>query len=677
MANLSAAAAAVLLAVAQSMMPAPETAISEWVDEGHIVLSAKTNTPRPGRLSLDGVEYIREPLDALHPDHPARRVTIVGGAQSAKSLIGQCWVAYSIAVSPRSFAIGLPSDGEVGKYNDYKLQPIIEDSAALQHKVRPVSTKTSAGSSARKKNLYSGHSVLIFNLNSPKELQMISTGNLLLEETANTDADVGKRGDPIKQARERSAAYSVVGAKECMVSTPGIKGKCAITKAYDAGDQRRHYGKCQHCGGHFALLPETFVSAKPGEATRHHFVCPGPECGALHEEKHNAGFRKAGIWVPTFRSEYPETNPEPPAFIPAEEIDRWHNRDVEGREPSWYVWQAMCGLISWDHIANSIRDAKSVEELRTLEQQTFGRAWDPSVEALSWEELVKIQEPYVTAVVPSGAGLLTGFCDVQARYLQWTVYGWGPGSEWWVVARDIIQGDTGTAEPWIKLADAVQQVFPHEGGGTLPIEAFGVDTGYQTQMAYNFVRGRHNCYALDGRPGWGRPFIAKGKMVKVTREGRSVGQVRLYPTGTWPLKSALSASLQLSIQAGFSVPQEGRGHWSKQEDDSWCQQVTAEILEEVENKATGQVERTWKKLHARRNEELDIWVGSRALAWMLGVGAPKKPGERDSVDWAGRAEARTGKPQGELFKPTTMAASTETKSSAPVTGGGWNLGKSL
>lgn len=666
-------AAAILLRLAQSMMPAPETAISEWVDEGHIVLTAKTNTPRPGRLTLDGVEYIREPLDCLHPDHPARRVPVIGGAQSAKSLIGQCWCAYCIAISPRSFAIGLPSDGEVGKYNDYKLQPIIEDSPALQHKVRPVSTKTSAGSSARKKNLYSGHSILIFNLNSPKELQMISTGNLLLEETANTNADVGGRGDPIKQARERQSAYSVIGAKECMVSTPGVRGECAITKAYEAGDQRRYYGECQHCKGFFNLEPEGFQSGA-GD-TPHHFVCPG--CGCLHEEKHNAAWRKAGRWVPTFKAEDAESNPQPPPFIPAEDLQHWIGRKCEGRDPSYYVWQAMCGLISWDKIATSIREAKTTAELKALEQQTFGRAWDPSVEALSWEELVKIQEPYVTAVVPSGAGLLTGFCDVQARYLQWSVYGWGPGSEWWVVARDIIQGDTGTAEPWLKLAEVVQEVFPHEGGGSLAIDAFGVDTGYQSQMAYNFVRGRHNCYALDGRPGWGRPFIAKGKMIKVTRDGRSVGQVRLYPTGTWPLKSALSASLQLSIAAGFSVPQQGRGHWSKQEDDSWCQQMTAEVLEEIEDKSTGQVTRTWKKLHARRNEELDIWVGSRALAWMLGVGAPKKPGERDSTDWAARAEARTGRPQGELFKAASLAPTTETTSADAPTGGGWNLGKSL
>lgn len=653
MANFSIAAAAVLLAVAEAMAPAPETPISEWANEGHIFLSEKTNTPRPGPLSLDGVEYLAEPLDCLHPDHPARRITIIGGAQSAKSLVPQIWMGWSVAVSPRSFAVGLPSDGEVGKYNDYKLQPIIEDSEALRPKVRPVSTKTSAGSSVRKKNLYSGHSILIFNLNSPKELQMISTGNLVLEETANTQKDVGGRGDPIKQARERQAAYSVIGAKECMVSTPGELGTCAITKSYEAGDQRRHYGQCQHCGGHFALLPENFVAGKSGETVRHHFVCPG--CGGLHEEKHNGAFRRAGVWVPTFRAEDPERNPQPPSFIAADDIANWHNRDCEGREPSWYVWQAMCGLISWDKIATSIAEAKTPSELKALEQQTYGRAWDPSVEALSWEELHKIAEPYEPGIVPSGAGLLTGFCDVQGRFLQWAVYGWGPQAEWWVVDRGIIVGDPAGVEVWQQLDEVIRRSYPHADGGVLAIDAFGIDTGYRSSDVYLFTRGRPSTYAMDGRPGWGLPFLGRPKRQRIVQNGRVVGVVKLYPSGTWPLKSTLAWSLKQSIEAGYNVPLQGRGHWPKHEGEAYCQEITAEVLTETEDKKTGQITRIWKKF--RKNEDLDCWVGARALAWMLGVGAPKKSGGGENVDWAARAATRTGKPQRELFgKPDVQPA---------------------
>lgn len=644
--NLSLAAAAVLLQVGQALAPAPDTRISEWIDKGEVILTEKTNTPKPGPFGFAGVEYLREPLDRLHPDDPCARVTIRGGAQSGKSSVGQLWVCWSVKNNPKSFAIGLPSEGEVLKYNDYKLQPLLEDSPELAPRVRPVSTKSNLGSSAKKKKLFNGASILIFNLGSSNELQMISTGNLILEEVAQTDPEVGSRGAPVKQARERQAAYSVVGSKELMVSTPSVLGQCEVTKAEEAGDQRRWYGECPNCTGYFALEPEGFTCATA--TVPNHFACPG--CGVLLEEYQRNAFIASGVWVPSFAALDAEANPSPPPFIAAADIPRWRARDCETRQPSYYVWQAMCGLISWDHIAKAIGDAKTPSDFKTLQQQTFGRAWDPAVEALSWEELHRIREDYDHGTVPSGAGLLTGMCDVQGGYLQWSVYAWGPGAEWWIVDRGVIEGDTAGDGVWQELDAVVRRDYPHTDGGTLRVEAFGLDTGFRTQRAYAFTSGRPNTYALDGRPGWKIPVIGKPKAVKRVANGRIVGRVRLWPTGTWELKSLLAWSLKLSTESGYKNRVQGRGHWSKAEDEAWTQQITAEVLYETKNAKTGDTERYWKVIAHRRNEETDIWVGARAMAWMLGVGAPrrdKKLGE--AIDWASRATGRGAKVQGDFF----------------------------
>lgn len=640
----STAAVSVLLTVAEAITPAPEIPLSHWVDEGHVILTAKTRTPKEGPFQFDGVEYLREPLDRLHPDDPCTRVTIKGSAQTGKSSVGQLWVAWSVDVNPKSFAIGLPSSGEVLKYNELKLQPILEDSPRLKPKVRPVSTKSGEGSTARKKKLFNGASLLIFNLGSSNELQMISTGNLILEEVAQTKLEVGTRGAPVKQARERQKAYSVLGSKELMVSTPGEVGTCEVTKAYDAGDQRRFYGECPHCLGFFALEPENFVLAK--ENVPHHFVCPG--CGCLLEEHQRASFRRNGNWLPAFKSENAE-NPAPPAYVDADDFQRWRQRDIEGRQPSYYVWQVYCGLISWEAVATTILESKTPDEIKTLEQQVYGRAYDPSIEAMEWQELHKLREEFEHGIVPAAAGVLTGMSDVQGDYLQWSVYAWGPGAEWWVVARGIIPGDTSSNEVWHKLDEITRMQFPHALGGVLPIAAFGVDTGYRTQRVYSFCRGRHNCYALDGRPDWKTPHIGKPKPVKVIENGRVRGRVRLWPTGTWQLKALLAWSLKRSVEAGYNTALEGRGHWTKSENEDWCQQITAEVLCEEKNAKTGQTDRWFKKVRA--NEELDIWVGSRALAWSLGVGAPRrdgKPGE--NFDWAQAAQDRGGIPQTDLFQ---------------------------
>lgn len=666
--TLSLAAVLVLQAVAEAIAPTPDSLPSEWVDQGHIVLTARTNTPRPGPFSFEGVEYLREPLDRLHPDDPCTRVTVKGGAQTGKSSIGQLWMGWSIVNNPRSFAVGLPAEGEIPKYNDLKLQPIIEDSPLLASRVRPVSTKSDLGSSTRKKRLYTGASIVIFNLNSPKELQMISTGNLILEEVANVLKDVGGRGSAVKQARERQAAYSVIGSKELMVSTPGEVGSCEITIAYEAGDQRRYFGKCPQCGDHFCMEREGF---KPNDPTwGNHFICPG--CGTALRDQDRAYWRGNGKWLPTFKSENPlNAAPALDKAVAPDAIAGYRARDCEGRQPSYYVWQSMCGLISLDKVAQTMSDAKTPEDLKALEQQVFGRAWDPVVEALAWEELHRLREKYDPQIVPSGAGLVTAFCDVQGGWLQWGAKAWGPGGEWWRIDGGIIEGDTAGDEVWQKLDEVTRRRYRHADGGEMGIDGFGIDTGFRTQRVYAFVRGRHNCYALDGRGDWDTPYIGRPKPQRIVQNGRVVGRVRLYPVGTWGLKSLLAWSLNLSVEAGYSVPAQGRGHWSEAEDENWCQQMTSEALCEEKDSKTGELKRWWRKLRDR-NEELDIWVGCRAMAWNLGVGAPRRDGRPgEAIDWAARAAQRGGR--SDLFVSAAVIpgidATTDQKTSAPAASG--------
>lgn len=667
---ISAAAAAVVITISEDLAPPPELSISEAVEDGLITLSPRTQSPLtlngPVTMTLEGIEYVREPANRFHPDDPATRAPIKGGAQTAKSTIGQMWLAWSIRYRPAPFAIGLPAAGELTKYDDTKLAPIIEDSPELKHRVRAVSTKSAAGSSMKVKRLNTGHKITLFNLASPKELQMISAGNIILEEVGNALVEVGNRGSPVKQARERQAAYSVIGSKEAMISTPSELGQCEITRGYDDGDQRCFYGQCQQCGGYFDMKPEGFRRAD-SEGTPHHFVCPphAGGCGGILEEADREAWRKAGIWLPTFKSENPD-NPAPGEFVDAEEMMRitapgefphrgyrLSTRDCEGRDPSYYIWQAMCGLISWAKIAGSITEAKTPADLKTLEQQVYGRAWDPALEAMDWEALHKLGEQYEACYVPSRAGLLTAFCDVQGSWLEWGVIAWGPGGEWWVVDRGVIKGDTAGDKVWHELDEVIRQTYPHEDGGELA-PTWGIDTGYRTQKVYAFCRGRPQTYAMDGRPGWKEPALGKPKAVKVIENGRTKGRVKLWPVGTWELKATMMWSLTISVEAGYTTPLQGRGHWSNREDEAWCQQITAESLAEDTDPKSGELRRWWKKLR-ERNEWVDIWVGCRALAWDAGVGAPRKDGAGERTDWAALAAARAPAAEPDLFTKATPA----------------------
>ena len=169
---------------------------------------------------------------------------------------------------------------------------------------------------------------------------------------------------------------------------------------------------------------------------------------------------------------------------------------------------------------------------------------------------------------------------------------------------------------------------------------------------------------MDGRPGWKIPILGKAKPVKVVEQGRVKGRVKLWPSGTWELKAMLAWSLKLSTEAGYAVRQQGRGHWSMAEDEAWAQQITAEGLAEETDDRTGEIKRWWKKLR-ERNEWVDIWVGARALAWSLGVGAPAKTGG-ENVDWAARAAARVQQPDAapDLFAGGQPATKTTPPSAA-------------
>ena len=60
--------------LARLAKPETELTVSEHADRYRVV-SPESGSPFPGPWRTDRVPYLREPMDCLHPDHPARRVT--------------------------------------------------------------------------------------------------------------------------------------------------------------------------------------------------------------------------------------------------------------------------------------------------------------------------------------------------------------------------------------------------------------------------------------------------------------------------------------------------------------------------------------------------------------------------------------------------------------------------
>lgn len=171
---------AVLFAgLAAASKPVDNLTISEWADR-HRIVSPESGSPWPGEFKTERVPYLREPQDCLHPDHPARRVTARWAAQLGKSTAIENWFCYIVDQSPGSMMIVLPTLEEATKFNRVKLQPTIDATKRIKHRVAPVSSRDEQGSTTAFKRFPGGFCQIV-NAGSSKGLQMVSIKYLAMD----------------------------------------------------------------------------------------------------------------------------------------------------------------------------------------------------------------------------------------------------------------------------------------------------------------------------------------------------------------------------------------------------------------------------------------------------------------------------------------------------------------
>jgi phage terminase large subunit GpA-like protein len=268
--------------MARLAKPEVDLTVSEFADKFRVV-SPESGSPFPGPWRTSRVPYWREALDCLREDHPSRRVTVKASAQTGKSEVGVNWFAYVVDRAPAPMLVVLPTGQESLKYNRTKLQPTIDASPRIRHRVRPENSRDEAASTVSFKR-FSGGFAQITSASSSKGLQMISVRWLILDEISRFPRDVDGRGSPSSQARARLKAFGDL-AKELALSTPGMAGECEISDLYDASDRRRYFIPCPHCGDFGTLKYAAILPPSPATSNRAAFVCEG--CG---------GVRLRGVW---------------------------------------------------------------------------------------------------------------------------------------------------------------------------------------------------------------------------------------------------------------------------------------------------------------------------------------------------------------------------------------------
>jgi phage terminase large subunit GpA-like protein len=238
---------------------------------------------------------------------------------------------------------------------------------------------------------------------------------------------------------------------------------------------------------------------------------------------------------------------------------------------------------------------------------------------------------------------------VQGERLEWAVYGFDRQMSQYYIDGGIIIGDTNLPQVWEDHDAILARSWPDAWGREWRPERWGVDSGFRTQAVYRYVRRhaalrRPQVMALDGRPKWGLPPLGSATVQDVDAGGRKIGEVLLWPVGTWDLKSELATALALTVQG----PDTNSGTWPRGAmrfprglDIAFFASLTAEAC--VTEIRGGTQRPVWKKLGP--NEQFDLAVYARGLA--------RFDADRlTDADWAALAAERLTPPeaaQGDLL----------------------------
>lgn len=611
--------------------PETELTVSEHSDRFRVV-SPESGSPFPGPWRTSRAPYAREPQDCLHPDHPARQIALKWSAQTGKTEVGVNWFCFIVDRAPGPTMIVMPTGDEATKYNRVKLQPTIDASPRIRHRVKAENQRDEGASTTAFKRFGGGYCQIV-SASSSKGLQMISIRWLILDEVSGYLRDVDGRGSPSSQARSRQKRFGDL-AKELAISTPGMAGECEISDLFEASDRRRYYMPCPQCGVFGTLKYENMQPPSESTGWRAAFGCQA--CGSIIEQASRGDMIAAGRWIPTWIE---EGEPPVPDLIPAETIDEFaippcHGR-VVARQPGYALWAAYSPAEAWTDIWNRGQEARGdpVKE-KVFTQQDLGEAYEPKSDTPDWEKLLGVRKNWPRGVVPWPGAVLTGFIDVQGNRFEWGLWAWGEGFQGWLVDRGVINHDHTQDDGWSQIDDLTSRRWPTAGGGEIEVMQWGIDTGAYTQALYDRVSGRHALLATKGANQWrAAPF-------KKSRADLRDGHGRVMAGRRIDLATIGNFDLKLSVYEGFRSLISGRDEAGKYRSGTlhlpdWVgedelRQLTAEYLIDPRDYASKKLkrgslvkptdQREWRKKLHQANEGLDIVVGSRALAWGEGAG---------------------------------------------------------
>jgi phage terminase large subunit GpA-like protein len=578
-------------ALFEGLKPEERLKVSEWADK-YRVLSSKASA-EPGQYKTERTPYAREIMDVLSSDDPTEEVVFMKAAQVGATELGNNWLGYIIDHAPAPIMAVQPTVEMAKRNSKSRIATLIEECPNLKEKVKDPRSRDSSNTVLSKE--FPGGILIMTGANSATGLRSLPARYIFGDEVDAYPLDADGEGSPIDLAKARARTFT--RRKYFWTSTPTTETESVISRLFEASDQRYYNVPCPFCGHPQKLVFESlkWEKDKP-ETTKYKCI----NCEELIENYQKTAMLEAGEWI----AENPESK-----------IAGFHLNALYS-PVGWYSW----GEIARDFL----KAKKSPDALRTFVNTVVGETWKEKSETPDWRRLYERRETYKIGTVNEKVGFLVAGADVQKDRIEVEVVGYCRDMESYSIDYRVLMGDTAGEAVWNELAKLLDEPFPVEGNErvTHGIRILAVDSGYNTQHVYNWVRkfSSNRVIAVKGKDNQ-LTSIGKPSPADVTISGKTIRRgVKVWGIGVNIIKTELYGWLR---QNKPSVKEDGTlEEWPKgychfpEYDEEFFKQLTAE-------EAQVKVKRGYKKIEwvktRERNESLDTRVYARAASAVFGA----------------------------------------------------------
>jgi phage terminase large subunit GpA-like protein len=590
---------------------------TDWADKYRMLPETST---APGPYISAITPYARRPQDCLS-DPTVSKLALCWASQTTKSTVLENGIAKRICTAPAPIMIVQPKIDAAEGWAKERFNPMVSSTAALRDRVR-------LRESTLRYKKFPGGFLFVASAQSATELASRSSSFVLCDEVDRYETIPGE-GNPVEIVAKRMGAADI--GLLALTSTPRDEETTIIWPYLEGGTFEYWYVPCPHCGEKQPLVWKGLRWDK-GHPQTAHYVCgvglperedgtPGG-CGSVIEHASKRAMVAAGEWV--------ATNPGAPY-------------------PSFHLnaLYSPFAMTSWSTLASEWESAQGKPaDLQVFVNTRLAELWKETADVVDGNTLLDRRQAFDEGTVPDGVGMVTAGADVQHNRIEVYVWGWGAELESWLIAHVVLPGDPEREQVWKDLEEVLKRTYPHAAGGTVPIAATLIDSGYYTSQVYAFTRrGRgRRVFASKGIGGPGIPLLGKP-----TLQGRD--RAVLYPIGVDSGKTEFLRS-QLPETNNDSDQGPGYVHLPDWLTEDQCEQLVAE-------KRTRRLTRKgivyeWrKKSPDQPNEALDCRVYARAALGLLGPTVVSRLGALAAeLTKAGQSKpAPKTNPDGSIFTP--------------------------